>query len=49
MSTLVNYSSEEEEASHALPHRHNDVNYDDVNMDMSEEENEDKDKGSDSK
>ena len=42
MSTLVNYSSEEEEASDVLPHRHNDVNYDDVNMDMSEEENEDK-------
>ena len=42
MSTLVNYSSEDEEESTAVSKRHKDVNYDDVNMEMSEEENEDK-------
>merc|ERR1719410_3381448 len=44
MSNLVNYSSEEEaEASTEQPApKQNDVNYDDVNMDMSEDENEDK-------
>ena len=48
MSNLVNYSSEEEQeeagktASTEQAPRHRDVNYDDVNMEMSEDENEDK-------
>ena len=47
MSTLVNYSSEDEQeeagktASTQQAPKHKDVNYDDVNMEMSEDENED--------